>query len=103
MEKRLQLYRIVQEALTNIEKHAEAKEAIVTMRQADGIVYTGISDDGKGFIPPLDASGQIKTGIDKTHIGIISMKERAAILGGRLKIVSEEGEGALVCLEIPAG
>ena len=46
MEKRLQIYRIIQEALTNIEKHAEAKEAIVTMRQAEGIVYVGIGDDG---------------------------------------------------------
>jgi len=102
MEERLQIYRIVQEALTNIEKHAEAKEAIVTMRAGqDGVIYIGIGDDGKGFISPLDDSGQIKTGIDKSNIGIISMKERAAILGGRLKIVSEIGEGALVCLEIP--
>jgi len=104
MEKRLQIYRIVQEALTNIEKHSEAKEAIVTMRAGqDSVIYIGIGDDGNGFNPPLDDSGQIKTGIDKSHIGIISMKERAAILGGRLKIVSEIGEGALVCLEIPWG
>jgi len=101
MEKRLQVFRITEEALTNIEKHAQAKEVIVTMRQSSDIIYIGISDDGKGFISPLDDSGQIKTGIDTSHIGIISMKERAAILGGRLKIVSEIGEGALVCLEIP--
>ena len=113
MEKRLQVFRIVQEALANIEKHAEAKEVIVTMRQTvesgreNGVVYIGIDDDGKGFTSPLDNSGQIKTGIDKSHIGIISMKERAAILGGRLSIVSaptgerETGEGTLVCLEIP--
>jgi len=106
MEKRLQIYRIVQEALTNIEKHAQAKEAIVTMRQSKGIIYIGISDDGKGFNSPLDDSGNIITpanhsGFSTSHIGIISMKERAAILGGRLKIVSENGEGALVCLEIP--
>jgi len=106
MEKKLQVYRIVQEALTNIEKHAEAKEAIVTMRSAktatgDVVIYLGIGDDGKGFTSPLDNSGQIKSDINKSNIGIISMKERAAILGGRLKIVSEIGEGALVCLEIP--
>jgi len=102
MEKRLQVYRITQEALTNIEKHAEAKEVIVTMRCGnDGIIYVGIDDDGKGFESPLDDSGHIKSNYNKLHIGIISMKERAAILGGRLKIVSEIGEGALVCLEIP--
>ena len=108
MEKRLQVFRIVQEALTNIEKHAQAKEVIVTMRQSNNIIYIGIGDDGKGFISPLDDSGNIiaendALSFNKSHIGIISMKERAAILGGRLKIVSEIGEGALVCLEIPAG
>ena len=107
MEKRLQVYRITEEALTNIEKHAEANEVIVTMRQSNDIIYIGISDDGKGFISPLDTSGNIITHSDHSfistsHIGIISMKERAAILSGRLKIVSEIGEGALVCLEIPA-
>ena len=101
LEKRLQIYRIAEEALSNIEKHAEAKETIVTMRQGSNIIYIGIGDDGKGFSPPLDDNGHIKTSINKSHIGIISMKERAAILGGRLKIISEEGEGALVCLEIP--
>jgi len=100
MEKRLQVFRIVQEALTNIEKHAQAKEVIVTMRQGNEIIYIGIDDDGIGFESPLDDSGHIKSNYNKLHIGIISMKERAAILGGRLKIVSEEGEGALVCLEI---
>jgi len=101
MEKRLQVFRIVQEALTNIEKHAQAKEVIVTMRQGNEIIYIGIDDDGKGFTSPLDDSGQIITSMNKSHIGIISMKERAAILGGRLKIVSEIDEGTLVCLEIP--
>jgi len=110
MEKRLQIYRIVQEALANIEKHAEAKEAIVIMRTLeagaappglDGVIYVGISDDGKGLNSPLDKNGQIISVIDKSHIGIISMKERAAILGGRITIESEIGEGALVCLEIP--
>jgi len=103
MEKRLQVFRIVQEALANIEKHANAKEAIVTMRLGhNGVVYIGIGDDGIGFKSPFDDKGQIISGIDKSHIGIISMKERAAILGGSLKIESEIGEGALVCLEIPA-
>jgi len=106
MEKRLQVFRIVQEALANIEKHAEAKEAIVTMRQvaesgqASGVVYClGISDDGRGFNSPLDGKGRIKTAIDKSHIGIVSMRERATILGGSLKIESEPGEGTLVRLE----
>jgi signal transduction histidine kinase len=110
MEKRLQVFRIVQEALTNIEKHAQAKEAIVIMRLGKSgtgakVVFVGISDDGKGFISPLDNKGQIISAIDKSHIGIISMKERAAILGGILRIESEIGEGTLVfayCVKSPA-
>ena len=101
MEKRLQIYRIVQEALSNIEKHSQAKEAIVTLRWQNGVVFIGINDDGKGFKSPLDDKGQIISG-NKSHIGIISMKERAAILGGSFKIITEPGEGALVCLEIPS-
>jgi signal transduction histidine kinase len=108
MEKRLQVFRIVQEALANIEKHAQAKEAIVTMRTAgsfagssgqNSIVCIGIGDDGIGFTSPLDKNGQIINGIGESHIGIVSMKERAAILGGSLKIESGIGEGTLVCLE----
>lgn len=104
LEKRLQIFRIVQEALSNIEKHSQAKVAIVTMREGlNGIVFIGISDDGIGFNSPLDNNGDIQTIIDRSHIGIVSMKERAAILGGSFKINTEEGEGSLVCLEIPIG
>jgi len=103
LEKRLQVYRIVQESLANIAKHSGAKEAIVTTRSGrDGIIYIGISDDGKGFVSPLDDSGKIVSGADKSHLGIVSMRERAAILGASLKIESEPGGGALIRLEIPA-
>ena len=102
MEKRLQIFRIIQEALSNIEKHSGAKEAIVTMCLRQGnLVSIGISDDGIGFMSPLDSKGQIIGGMDKTHIGIISMKERAVILSGVLTINTAPGEGTLVCLEIP--
>jgi len=102
LEKRLQVFRIVQEALVNIEKHAEAREAIVTMRSgSDGTVYIGIGDDGKGFVPPLDGRGRIKTAIDKSRLGIVSMYERAEILGARLKIDSDPGNGTLIRMKIP--
>jgi signal transduction histidine kinase len=92
-EKQLLIYRIVQEALTNIEKHAKAKEAIVILRcEEDGMIAVGISDDGKGF--KADNRGG--------HMGIRGMKERAALLGGILKINSGQEGGTLVRLEIPA-
>jgi len=102
LEKRLQVFRIVQEALTNIAKHAGAREAVVTMRSGrGGTVYVGIDDNGRGFVSPLDGKGRIKAAIDESHLGIVSMRERAAILGGSLKIETAPGEGALVFLEIP--
>jgi len=99
-EKQLQIFRIVQEALTNVEKHAEAKEAIVILRSGpDGTVYVGVSDDGKGFRPP-GGKDPLQAG-EAAHLGIRGMNERAAMLGGSLRIKSVSGEGTLVCLEIP--
>jgi signal transduction histidine kinase len=102
LEKRLQVYRIIQEALSNIEKHAKANVAIVTMhRGTNGTVLIGISDDGIGFRSPFDNNGNLIAKIERSHIGIIGMKERAAIVGATLTFNTEEGEGTLVGLEIP--
>ncbi|WP_461255428.1 sensor histidine kinase [Treponema sp. R80B11-R83G3] len=92
-EKQLQIYRIVQESLINIEKHAHASEAVVVIRSNPQKMYIGIQDDGKGF----DAQGDNSQG----RLGISGMKKRAAILGGSLTINSIPNEGALVCLEFP--
>jgi signal transduction histidine kinase len=101
-EKRLQVYRIIQEALSNIEKHAKAHVAIITMRKGTNrAIHIGIGDDGIGFRSPLDNNGNLITHIDRSHIGIIGMKERAAIVGANLTFNTEEGEGTLVGLEIP--
>ena len=97
-EKQLQIFRIVQEALANVEKHAEAKEAIVILHSdGEGNILAGISDDGKGFTPPGERD--IYSG---AHLGIRGMSERAALLGGSLEIKSEQGEGTMVRLELPA-
>ena len=97
-EKQLQIFRIVQEALTNVEKHAQATEAIVmlrcTMRNTGGALSVGISDDGKGFNVSGVAAGAAHK--NATHLGIRGMNERAAFLGGSLSINSEPGEGTLV-------
>jgi signal transduction histidine kinase len=95
-EMQLQCFRIVQEALANIEKHAGAAEAVVVVRNIpkdDGTpgLFISISDDGKGFAVPMGAG----------HWGIRGMYERAAILGGHLMIESESGEGTMVWLEVP--
>jgi two-component system nitrate/nitrite sensor histidine kinase NarX len=106
-EKQLQVYRIVQEALTNIKKHAEAGEAVVVMRMNNGGGYISVSDDGKGFSPDSPAGKRFRDngGAGKrteVHLGIRGMYERAAILGGNLSIESNgPGEGVTVQLIIP--
>jgi len=96
-EKQLQIFRIVQEALNNIEKHAEASEAIVTMFTENGKgLYIGISDDGKGFVPPDEKTPSSNL----TALGIRGMRKRAALLGGNLEINSIPGEGTMVRLEL---
>ena len=94
-EEQLQIFRIVQEALSNIEKHASATEAIVALREDEaGCLFISITDDGKGF----DCGSKTR----KKQLGIRGMNERAALLGGSIKIVSESGQGTTVRLSLPA-
>ena len=102
-ENQLQVFRIVQEALNNIGKHAEANKAIVILRSnPKGDIFIGVSDDGKGFD---STSGYnfpgYHAGAALPHLGIRSMEKRAALLGGRFNIKSEVGEGTMVRLELP--
>ncbi|GHV04312.1 hypothetical protein FACS189485_09420 [Spirochaetia bacterium] len=103
-EMQLQCFRLVQEALTNIRKHAEASEATVLLRNADfdadkrpGLLIC-VSDDGRGFVPPLSAKD---AGSSAGHFGIRGMYERITILGGILNFTSAEGEGTMVKIEAP--
>jgi signal transduction histidine kinase len=101
VQMQLQCFRLVQEALANIRKHAEAKEATVVLRNT---TYGGrpallicVSDDGKGFTPPQSAADTPFPG----HFGIRGMYERIDMLGGNLSFISEEGEGTMVKIEAP--
>jgi signal transduction histidine kinase len=86
------LYRIVQEALTNVAKHAEAtRVSIVVTRRANAVTAV-IEDDGHGF----GAGGGSGEGL-----GLVGMKERVGLLGGRLAIESTEGAGTTVVAEVP--
>lgn len=95
----LNLYRIVQESLTNILKHACASEVTILLRnanegEAEGL-YIFISDDGKGF----DVSEAAKSrGTDGNHLGLAGMKERADFIGARLVVDSHPGEGTQVSI-----
>jgi signal transduction histidine kinase len=86
------LYRITQEALHNIVKHASARHVTVELVQSDGVLRLTVVDDGCGFDPSQDFPG---------HIGLHSMPERAAKLGGHVAVDSSPGAGARVVAEIP--
>ncbi len=87
------LFRILQEALTNVERHARARHVTVQLReQRDGVQLT-IKDDGIGFDP--------KTQSGKTGLGLLSMRERASYAGGTLAITSAPRAGTEIEVRIP--
>jgi signal transduction histidine kinase len=90
-----QLFRIAQEALTNVVRHASARSATVSLVAGDGSVTLTVSDDGDGFDPAARS-------VRSRRLGLTSMRERAAALGGRLTIESAPGEGTTVTAVIPA-
>ncbi len=89
----IMIYRIVQEALTNIAKHSGATRAEVRLRQANGHLIAEIRDDGRG-IRPEDIAGS-------TSLGLVGIRERAEILGGELAIEPFEGKGTIVRVTVP--
>ncbi|MFQ5789458.1 MAG: HAMP domain-containing protein [Acidobacteriota bacterium] len=90
------LYRIAQEAIANIVRHAHAEQAsvVVLQRRKDAVLL--VEDDGCGFDPKLIHSK------DGNHLGLTGMQERAALLGGSCAVESVPGNGTAVKVKIPA-
>jgi signal transduction histidine kinase len=87
------LYRITQEALTNVVKHAQARHVSIVLTRRDGSVSAVIEDDGRGFSSePSDGDG----------LGLLGMRERIALVGGRLEIESSPDAGTTLSIEVPA-
>jgi PAS domain S-box-containing protein len=86
------VYRIVQEALTNVARHARASRVSVAVGQSDGQVAVAVEDDGAGFDPAGGAGGRL---------GLAGMRERAALAGGALEVESAPGSGTTVLARIP--
>ncbi len=89
------VFRIVQESLSNVLRHAEAHEVNVSLSKGNGRLLLKVEDDGKGF-----DVGKIRTSKSR-NLGLIGMEERATLLGGRFNIFSSEGEGTKISVEIP--
>ena len=92
-EEKEAFYRISQESLNNTVKHAQAERVDIRLCASQGEIALELTDDGVGFDPQAEYSG---------HMGLNSMRERAAQTGGVLEIVSEAGRGAVVRVRIPA-
>ena len=95
----LSIYRLVQEALTNIAKHAAASHVEVTVRREDVQLYVEVADNGQGFIQDMDTdTNQPRR---RGGIGLVSMRERAELLGGTLEIDTSPGKGTRLTARIP--
>jgi two-component system, NarL family, sensor histidine kinase DevS len=86
------LYRVVQESLTNIVKHASARRVSISVARRDSSVAAVIEDDGDGFDPRVVREG---------GVGLLGMRERLALLDGRVEIESRRGAGTTLVAEVP--
>jgi signal transduction histidine kinase len=90
------LYRVVQEALTNVHKHAAARNVSVLLERRDGKVVAIVEDDGRGFDPDVAGEGQ-----ERPPMGVCGMHERVAQVDGTLEIESSPGSGTTIFVRIP--
>ncbi|MEI6209438.1 MAG: ATP-binding protein [Desulfuromonadales bacterium] len=94
-EKEIVLFRIIQEALTNILKYAEARHVTISLREERQKVLLSVCDDGRGFTPSLQ--NDIQGGY---RMGLITMRERSEMLGGTFNLVSIPGKGTTVFVQL---
>ena len=88
------VFRIVQESLTNVARHAQARRVSVTLAQQPGGYALTVQDDGKGFDPGAERNPK--------SLGLIGLHERAQMLGGRISISSGENAGVCIAVAFPA-
>ena len=93
------LYRIVIEALTNVARHAHASHINVHLRLENRQVLAGVEDDGVGF----DAASWFGSPAERHSMGLVSMRERAGLLGGQFEVISQPGQGTQVHVQLPIG
>jgi signal transduction histidine kinase len=93
------VYRIVQEALTNVSRHAEATSAVISVSARAGVLRASVTDDGKG-LPDSGRLGPRGDGLEG-GFGMGGMRERAELIGGELEFMPAPGGGAMVRLIVP--
>jgi signal transduction histidine kinase len=91
------LYRIVQEALTNVARHASASHVSVLLQKRGGVIVLMVEDDGAGFdVAQVMASLQ-----ERERLGLYGMEERASLVGGQLTVESAPDTGTTITVQIP--
>lgn len=90
----VQLLRVVQEALTNVRKHAKAYHAAISLSESDGVVTLAVEDDGEGFDP-----SRLEEALDH-GFGLASMRERVEQIGGTLEVHTAPGKGTRVVVQL---
>jgi signal transduction histidine kinase len=89
------IYRIFQESLTNVSKHAEAKQLSVSLLDVGSNIVLSISDDGIGFSMEEESN--------KKTFGLLGIKERVSMIGGEYEIYSAPGKGTSIKVSVPLG
>jgi signal transduction histidine kinase len=95
-DKRTVLYRVAQEALTNVARHAQATEAEVTIQKLDGAIRMEIKDNGKGFL-----QDRLPPPKKNKRLGLLGMRERVEMVNGSFTIESAPGKGTTVQAQVP--
>ena len=96
-EVEIAVFRFVQEAITNISRHAQASKVDISLNQENGRLIVRIEDDGIGFDPSTIMNSQ------QTGWGLRGMRERITLLGGEFYVGPKSNHGTLVLAEIPLG
>jgi signal transduction histidine kinase len=94
----LAVFRVVQEAMTNVEKHAQATTLDVTLNFETDSINILIKDNGKGF----ELSGELADLPRAGRLGLVGMEERVRLIGGKINIRSEVNKGTTVSIQVPA-
>ncbi|MBM3127373.1 MAG: HAMP domain-containing protein [Chloroflexi bacterium] len=91
------LFRVVQEAINNIAKHSGARNVHLNLDCSDGVVAIQVADDGIGF----DLNEVARAGDRRRGLGLVGMQERVGLLGGKISLISDPGQGTQISIYVP--